>query len=276
MISFVHRIPGLASYRYRCEIPAKGLGLPINQEADGYIITKPTEADLALMDKPTIVDFCDDHFNTKLYRQMAAMADFVTCPTVTMASIIKQETGRLARVIPDPYEFPEKAPHCNGKKLLWFGHASNYYTLERILPDLKEYELHVVSNKEGCIPYSRETMEREFAWADIVIIPATKAYKSPNRAIEAIRSGCLVIAEPHPSLYGFPIFQGHIKEGIECLQMNQMKEAQQYVRDTFSPQIVTAAWKKLLTEFHSILDAGKRSGMDGSTLTTQTPMSIAT
>jgi hypothetical protein len=54
-----------------------------------------------------IVDFCDDHFDWVHYKEALRIADAVTCPTETMAKIIK-EHGRDATVIGDPYEYPEK------------------------------------------------------------------------------------------------------------------------------------------------------------------------
>jgi hypothetical protein len=61
-----------------------------------------------------IVDFCDDHFDWVHYKEALRLADAVTCPTETMAKIIK-EHGRDATVIGDPYEYPEAKPHCNGR-----------------------------------------------------------------------------------------------------------------------------------------------------------------
>jgi hypothetical protein len=53
-----------------------------------------------------------------------------------------------------------------------------------------------------------------------VVIPATAPYKSANRAIEAIRQGCFVVAEPHPALEGFPIYIGNIKHAIRQRKPN--------------------------------------------------------
>jgi hypothetical protein len=109
-------------------------------------------------------------------------------------------------------------------------------------------------------------MLKEFAKADIVIIPATDTYKSANRAIEAIRQGCFVVAEPHPSLEGFPIYIGNIKKGIEWTRQNnvntQLLQAQLFVMENFSPQILQDAWKKTTAQ-RTTLDVEQSTGTTG-------------
>lgn len=283
-ISFIHKGgPGLASYRYRAEIPAGELeNASLNDlTADVLIFAKPAFEELAevrqarALGKRVIVDFCDDHFD-KLphYAEMARLADAVACPTAVMAEIIKQKTGKEAHVIPDPFEYPEVAPHCNGAKLLWFGHGLNLPSLGRVMPDLQTYALRVVSNIPGTIQWSKETMLREFLDADIVIIPATATYKSANRAIEAIRQGCFVAAEPHPSLENIPgIWIGDIKEGIEWSIQNQEEanrwicEAQLFVEERYSPRTLAYAWRTIILGQNSTSDLETSTGKVGSTST---------
>jgi hypothetical protein len=109
-------------------------------------------------------------------------------------------------------------------------------------------------------------MLEEFARADIVVIPATAPYKSANRAIEAIRQGCYVVAESHPALEGFPIYIGNIKEGIEWTTQQDMNEliskAQKFVREEFSPQTLIDKWKTA-TKRPITLDADQRNGTVG-------------
>jgi hypothetical protein len=109
-------------------------------------------------------------------------------------------------------------------------------------------------------------MLEEFARADIVVIPTTASYKSANRAIEAIRQGCFVVAEPHPALKDFPIYIGNIKEGIEWTKQQNMNEliskAQKFVREEFSPQILIDKWKSA-TRRPTTLDADQRNGTVG-------------
>jgi hypothetical protein len=270
--SFIHwGNKNAASWRYRAKIPSGDWATLNDLTADTLIFAKPQASELMDMARAkargawVVVDFCDDHFDWMHYQEALRLADAVTCSTTEMARRIK-ELGRDATVIADPYEFPEMPPHYAGTNLLWFGHHVNRDSLQRILPDLEGYPLRVVSNFEGAIPWSKETMLEEFARADIVVIPTTASYKSANRAIEAIRQGCFVVAEPHPALKNFPIYIGNIKEGIEWTKQQNMNEliskAQRFVREEFSPQILIDKWKSA-TRRPTTLDADQRNGTVG-------------
>lgn len=276
-VSFIHGGgPDMASYRYRAAIPAREIGASLNDlSADTLIFAKPSPQDLWEMGKAkargatVIVDFCDPHFDWMHYREALRLADFVTCPTETMMAVIReQDAEKTIHIIPDPYEYPEAKPHCQGVNLLWFGHAVNKHSLERVLPEITDYPLLVVSNFAGAVPWSKETMNQAFANADIVILPKTEDYKSPNRAIESIRQGCFVVAEPQPSLKDFPIWQGNIKEGIEWARQNpdlanqQTSKAQKYVMERYSPPTLASAWKKFIPSL-TTSDAEKFTGTDG-------------
>ena len=274
-VSFIHfGDVWSASWRYRAKIPA-GTWATLNDLTAGTLVfAKPQAQELMEMARAkargarVIVDFCDDHFDWTHYAEALRIADVVTCPTQEMARRIKA-LGKDAVIIPDPFEYDEMPPHCNGVNLLWYGHAVNKQSLQRILPDIERYPLRVVSNFGGAIPWSHETMLEEFARADIVVIPATDTYKSPNRAIEATRQGCFVVAEPHPALEGFPgIWIGNIKEGIEWTTKRNVSSnilaAQKFVMEKYGPQIVIDAWKTI-TKRPTTLDAEKNTGTAGST-----------
>ena len=269
-VSFIHwGDKTSASWRYRAKIVSEGWASLNDLTADTLIFAKPQANELMEMAKAkargawVIVDFCDDHFDWVHYKEALRLADAVSCNTEVMAKIIK-EHGRDATVIGDPYEYPEEKPHCNGLNLLWYGHAVNKHSLERILPDLEGYNLRVVSNFGGAIPWSHETMLEEFAKADIVLMPATAEYKSPNRAVEAIRQGCFVVSERD---LGIPeIYVGNILEGIKWTQTQNVNQristAQKFVTDEFSPKTLIDKWKTL-TKQRTTLDAVTRNGTDG-------------
>jgi len=270
--SFIHwGNKDAASWRYRAKIPAADWASLNDLTADTLVFSKPQAPELMDMARAkargawVVVDFCDDHFDWMHYQEALRLADAVTCPTIEMAKRIK-ELGKDAIVIPDPYEYPEMPPHCNGVNLLWYGHHVNRDSLKRILPEIEGYPLRVVSNFDGAIPWSHETMLSEFAQADIVVIPATAPYKSANRAIEAIRQGCFVVAEPHPALKDFPIYIGNIKEGIEWTTQQNMNEliskAQKFVREEFSPATLIDKWKTA-TKRPTTLDAAQKNGTVG-------------
>ena len=269
-VSFIHwGDKNSASWRYRAKIVSEGWASLNDFTADTLIFAKPQANELMEMARAkargawVIVDFCDDHFDWVHYKEALRLADAVTCPTETMAKIIK-EHGRDATVIGDPYEYPEAKPHYNGLNLLWYGHAVNKHSLERILPDLEGYNLRVVSNFGGAIAWSHETMLKEFARADIVLMPATAEYKSPNRTIEAIRQGCFVVSERD---LGIPhIYVGNILEGIKWTQTQDMNtlisKAQKFVTEEFTPRILIDKWKTL-TKLRTTLDAVAKNGTDG-------------
>lgn len=273
-VSFIHYgNESMASYRYRCRIPAEQIGASINKLTDVLVFCKPTQSDVMIAvrarhwNQPVVVDFCDDHFYRDEYYEMSEIADAITCPTNEMQKVIVCKTNRVATVIPDPYEFPEEEPHCWGPNLLWFGHGVN---AKSIAPFRDLPHLSVVSNLDGDIPWSMKYMPDYFRCADIVIMPATAAYKSPNRTVEAIRQGCFVVAEPHPSLTDIPgIWIGDIKEGIAWASQNQEEAnqrtllAQTYVRTAFSPERVGNAWRTLLTGLTSTLETAESVGMAG-------------
>jgi hypothetical protein len=271
-ISFINAFgPQMASYRYRCEIPAAYLGASINDKtADVWVITKPESVTVPEVKKAlgngqsVIMDFCDDHFQWPHYRDLLRLGDAVTCSTEALAKLIAT-LGREATVIDDPYEFDEVVPHCHGINLLWFGRAPNKP------PDIG-YDIRCVSNHPGHIPWSHDTMLVECARADMVVLPESSSYKSANRAVEAIRQGCFVVAEPHPALKDIPgVWQGNLKEGIEWAyqhqaQANQMiRESQMYVAQRFGPRTVAAAWSRVIQACPSTWGQDAADGQGGLT-----------
>lgn len=287
-VSFLHHYgPQSASYRYRCQLPAEWLGATINDlSADVLVVSKPDALTIPEMKQAlgtgqsVIVDFCDDHFDQPHYRDMLRLADAVTCSTDVLRDRIIG-LGRTAEVIPDPYEYPEAAPHCHGANLLWFGHPSNLKDAN--LVRFAAYTLGIVSNGPGLTPWSHETMLTEFAKADIVIMPASASYKSANRTIEAIRQGCFVVAEPHPALMKIPgIWIGDIEEGIAWANQHQqdanqrIRHSQMYVSQAFGPRTVAYAWSRVIQACPSTWGQAIAPGPIGSMLTSTEPMSVAT
>ncbi len=276
-ISFIHNGGAeMASYRYRALIPSMGLGALFNDFTAGTLIfSKPQPHELMdmaaakLRGARIIVDICDDHLEWTHYQEAIRLATVLSCPTSILADKLTT-MGYPAVVIPDPYEFPRAKPHTDGVRLLWFGHAVNRESLTRVLPSVREYPLRVVSNFDGAIPWSYNTMLREFRAADIVIVPATEPYKSANRAVESIRQGCFVVAEPHPALDDIPgIWIGNIKEGIEWTKRHSSEArqrtalAQAHVMEKYAPKIVTAAWKTLIESLITSA-VGEPRGLIGS------------
>lgn len=255
-VSFMHRFPDLASYRYRAEAPAKWLGASLNDPmAETLVFVKPQageveEARRALADGRTIVVDCQDNRFARLphHMELLRLAHTVTVPTEVTQKIIAS-LGRCSMVIPEAYTYDRAEPHCNGDKLFWFGHPVNLKTLNDVAPIIRGYPLKVLCGVPGTMPWSHENMLEGLAWADIVILPTTDYHRSANRAVEAIRRGCFVVAEPHSSLAGFPVWVGNLREGIEWARSSpdaanrMIAEAQEYIEARFSPERVAPLWK---------------------------------
>ena len=302
-LSFIHGAdPNMASYRYRAMIPAALLGASLNDlTADVLIFAKPTAPDLpdllkAKADgKIVIVDCCDVHWQSLDIRTMIEEAHAVVANTPFMAQLLKEDLGIEASIIRDTYEYDERPPHCGGTKLLWFGHPVNAQSLCRVMGLAFTYDFTAVTRADSVqnfdagrvFEWSREVLERELQRADIVLMPETAPHKSNNRTLEAVRQGCFVIAEPHPSLIGFPgIWIGNILKGILWAQeypdqANALTaQAQAHVRTEYSPEHMVTAWKSLLPGFKSIWAVGANIGTAGSTSMDNTgarpPMSLPT
>lgn len=287
-VSFFHdRDERQASYRYRGAIPSATLGVPMNDESAAvWILSKITKSSPVWLEKAkalgkrVIADVCDPHFAKPEYQTVIERADALTCPTPLLAQFLYEDFGRVATVIDDPYEFECVLPHVRGNNLLWFGHASNYEGMAMFREALQEYPLRLVSNIEGFIPWSKETMRDEFIKADIVLLPDSVPTKSANRAVEAIRQGCFVVACPHPSLEGIPgIWVGDLLKGVEWASTHQQEandrliQSQAYVRERFSPERVANAWRTLAEACVSSWAVDTSPGLDGSISTVNEPVS---
>lgn len=258
----------LASYRYRCAIPMERLqrmGVQCHLGiGDVTVVSKhwlPIEQ-VERIDGPIIFDLCDDHFNgpfDQYYRRVIDLADKITCSTPRLAERIATETGATAIVITDPYEFPKSTPQILSgtvKNVLWYGHSSNLNAVRKELPKLGKYNLRLISDAPGCHPWSPHEMQVGFTWCDAVIIPVEqkekKMAKSPNRMVEAIRSGRYVVASPMPSYEGYGMWQGDIAEGLEWVSNNpiQALEAvafgQTIIEAKHNPDVVATKWKEVI------------------------------
>jgi glycosyltransferase involved in cell wall biosynthesis len=276
----------LASTRYRILIPAAELAkrhivqvgpLPIH-DADVVHFSKHWEksdqesATLAKQRGQTVVfDVCDDYFDHRHqdhYKAMCALADVVTCPTPVLAARIHDVTGRKAVLIPDPYEYaeqPAKFAPTDPPRLLWFGHAANWDTMAPWLPHLKRFQLEIVS---GCRPdhvdnlkltvWNPMVMPGAFARADIVILPTerntVKDAKSPNRLVESLRAGKVIVAGDHPAHAEFKdyVYIGDLLAGIDWamafpkLAAELARAGQSYVRERYSPAAIATCWESLI------------------------------
>lgn len=259
----------VASVRYRAITPAAGLAarghqaavvgfdrmapVPLRSAIDNADIVvfrrnyeEPQDIEALLEEyvrrgKKTAFDLSDDRLHGRVgphLRRMIALAGTIVTTSATLQQKIKQESGKDAFVIGDPFEGPRGVPRWSGGggrlKALWFGHPVNLPSLYQALPALlqagkkRAVDLRIVTERvEGiereCKEFNarhRNTLSLRFAewsnaetWgsleaADFVVIPAVPDHprslaKSPNRIIESLWAGRFVLAHPIPSYMEF-------------------------------------------------------------------------
>ena len=188
-----------------------------------------------------VVDYCDDHFGHPQlgphFLRLAQLADTLVASTEMMAQAVRRHTGRDARVIGDPVEgprgVPRFAPGFPALKLAWFGHPSNLsgvvaksgelHALARDFPvrlqivtaPLPETANLAAALGEGTsgrvhaevVPWSLEATWAALEQADLAWIPVGEvdhmSTKSPNRLVESLWAGRLVVADTVPSYSAF-------------------------------------------------------------------------
>lgn len=253
-VSFAQFGNSLASSRLRALMPQQELEkLGIQQGFDVLVYGKHWLPMKAVKPFPKrVFDCCDDHFDTPLgdyYREHIAAADAVTCNSQVMREIIKRETGRIATVIPEPYEGEEGTPDI-GPGLLWFGHASNLRDYERLGVEAK-----VLTNKPPHEAWTPESFAREIAKPCIVVIPTGKSMaKSENRMVETIRRGRYACAEYLPAYEPFYRFFPcrNIKEHVEMAlsdkeaSLRAIHAAQDFIRHRYAPETIAKQWLEVL------------------------------
>jgi len=261
----------MASYRYRSQIPCqelikRGVDAKINEgEADTVIFSKPLALDVPIAKQAreqgcrVIVDFCDHHFNHKelgpVYSEISQYANVIACPTKEMQNRILENLKKGSVVIPDPYEAEEKEPHADGESKLWFGHQRN---LNEILRFVNYYQMTVCTGHnevlEEYTPWTIKNQAKCLSEANLVLIPSSDTYKSPNRLINSLISGCFPVVGKTPAHEEFKklCWVGAIKAGVDwakCFQsdLNDLvKDGQKYVKENYSPEKVGFYWKDIV------------------------------
>lgn len=273
----------LASYRMRISTPVRLLNnsgeikATISEharpDADVNIFSKhfnqeEDQVAISLCDTEKWMDVCDSHWDDKHaphYRYMIAKADEVTCNTATMQTKIYEETGRLAKIIPDPITFPYgEFRHSTEPKFLWFGHASNIFSIVPYfskLPNLTVISNAKISNQPShikVIPWRPGIVEKLIPQYDIVLLPRNNdpwaLTKSPNRAVDALHSGKAVwsdFSEVYGELSEF-LLTGDLDSGImaylndpEAIRI-KVRQGQEYVKRKYSEEAVKDIWLKAL------------------------------
>lgn len=239
----------VASSRLRARIPQRELKkYRIHPGKDVVVYGKHwlTEYELRPFQK-RIFDICDDHFNDQFadyYHRHTLLADAVTCNSLEMARIIKEEADIDATVIDDPWESPEQ-PAGIGKGYLWFGHPGNK-------KDVEPYpEVRIYTGENWTIEGQRQAIEE---CAAVVIPSSGKLAKSANRLVESVRCGRFVIANDLPAYREFSpwMWIGDIRDGMKWFEENheeaikRVRNCQDYVRVRYSPKEIAHQWLNVL------------------------------
>lgn len=232
----------------------------------------------------TVIDYCDHHFDhIPYYKTMPKLADTVIATNKSMSELVKKETGADAIVIGDPCENPYRPAwfQVNNDeclKVLWFGSGSNFDTLVYFLPHLanlghkRPLHLHVVTQnneklldaiKKSQVNYSFSewsvaTLHKAFESCHLVVIPSyinqRKSVKSPNRLIESIWAGKMVVAYPLPSYQEFGDYAKLTEDLVEgilwCLEnqaevISRIKKGQEYIKENYTPTQIGLQWEKV-------------------------------
>ena len=288
--------PHLVSYRGRIVVPAKyfeaqGWQVTVGRYdplADVHVFSKhfnKAEDHQHLLDSPFgVFDLCDDHFNGPhgdYYRSMVKDAKLV----ITSSQGLSEIAGR-GIPIAEPWELPEgKVRTPRAKKAVWYGHPSNLYTLDPLLPHLKQWDVTLITDPRAIqsgknitvLPFSLGNMQAALKAAHVVLLPQPKKWKSPNRMVEAFRAGRFPVLADIPAYQGYGFPTGNEVETLETVfdrdWTEELLAAQKRVNREFCPLEIGKQWFKTITQaLDSTSAAEARSGRAGRT---STPMDSA-
>lgn len=269
-VAFIGRGLDVASTRYRVILPAMELqkrGWEITKDAPIIVYNKGNiDPEILKLYAKSVYDICDDNIDCRErgeeYRSHLRNANAVTCNSDVMRFMVHKKVGRIATVIPDPYEHDEWEPSW-GEGLLWFGHWTNLKDLARTglkataisnwatLPQRAEANHLDVPRVE----WSPAAVDDALKTHAVVVIPTGRAIaKSANRLIESVRAGKFVVCEPLPAYEEFAewMWVGDAKLGVEwamahkseCLE--RVMACQDYIRHKYSPKRIGDLWETVL------------------------------
>lgn len=253
--------PKLASFRLRVALPSRYVGPhAIGSTGNVTFFYKNGNPALARRLKRVVYDVVNAHFGDPDYRAMCEAAQVITCASDVMAGIIKDNTGRDAVVIPDPYENPESPAAIPTDRVLWFGHQANIQSLH----------LYEDIDADICTAgaWSLENEAAALASAGVVLLTGNNPGASANRPVKALRAGRFVVApedcpESWKELSNF-IWVGDVREGIRWAFANReeaclkVRLGQEYVRTRFSPQSIGSQWADLFASI-SVRDTNTKT-----------------
>ena len=240
-----------------------------------------------------VVDVCDDHFADdaigERYRTVVASADAVSVSSGFLAERIAGMTGRSATVIKDSYEGARGAPRwAPGSQVeaLWFGHPRNLEGLARSLgviagsgirmrlvvvtggtPEVLDWHGRVRTAVKRNIDlefreWSLEATAQALQASDVVLLPIDRENrfslsKGPDRVVESLWAGRLVLAHPIPAYEEFSAWAWIGEDLMEGLRwaidhrsevVARIARAQEFIGARYSPQVIAERWESFCAE----------------------------
>ena len=241
-----------------------------------------------------VVDVCDFHYGHREhgahFERLIALGDTLVASSERMAEVLRQRSGRDSTVISDPVEGVRRAPAFAPRppflRLLWFGNVVSAMSLAERVGELHELGanrparlavmtapapqvLQLVERINGDAAKGR--VRAVFAeWSEAALGAALmgndavwltsgdgerESVKSPNRLLEGLWAGRLVVADPVPS---YQPFAGYAKIGtglarglLEALEDPPMTLArliagQASVERDHAPAVIGQRWAEAL------------------------------
>ena len=240
-----------------------------------------------------VFDICDDKWGSRkkklveTYNFLCKNANLVITSTPTLANIIFRHTGKKAHVITDPVERERKEPILlNIKedtiiKFAYYGAGKNFEVIDwnKIVNDLKrihnKIEIHVVIGRvQKHLDKVKHLIEQKILYAyqwtyelqdqivddcHFVLIPIVSvneniSAKSPNRLIDGIQRGKLVLTNTGVDSYepfrNFSYFVSDFNygQGLKYTINNRnevlqnIKAGQLYIDQHHTPEIIGKKW----------------------------------
>ena len=240
-----------------------------------------------------VFDICDDKWGSRkkklveTYNFLCKNANLVVTSTPTLANIIFRHTGKKAHVITDPVEREKKEPILlNIKedtiiKFAYYGAGKNFEVIDwnKIVNDLKrihsKIEIHVVIGRvQKHLDKVKHLIEQKILFAHqwtyelqdkivddchFVLIPIVSvneniSAKSPNRLIDGIQRGKLVLTNTGVDSYepfrNFSYFVSDFNygQGLKYAINNRnevlqnIKAGQLYIDQHHTPEIIGKKW----------------------------------
>jgi hypothetical protein len=240
-----------------------------------------------------VFDICDDKWGSRkknlvdTYNFLCKNAKLVTTSTPTLANIIHRHTGKHAHIISDPVERERKEPEFKNItddtiiKFAYYGAGKNFDIIDwnKIVNDLKrvhnKIEIHaVIGRVEKHLKTVQDLIEKKILFAyqwtyelqdqivddcHFVLIPIVNvneniSAKSPNRLIDGIQRGKLVLTntgvnsyEPFRS-FSYFVSDFNYGRGLKYAINNKdevltnIKRGQLYIDQHHTPEIIGKKW----------------------------------